>query len=213
MANLMESLSDNNLILMEIKPDTIVFSQRKRKAESSSELRFITELGRSLLFTVHPKKVASRVAEAIGVKVKSVCAFVVELNHVGLVSCAFDKDGEELPTTLNRRRFKKWHSVLPPQVSVLTEDEKNFLLNEKTHKFEYVSPLHINGQVKGAVIVGFDKKEQCQETTRRLIDAATQMAAMSVNLTTHYESAMNASLNSAKAEHRKFTETVLDAPR
>ena len=32
---------------------------------STNELKFIADLGRSLLFTVHPKKVASRVAEAL----------------------------------------------------------------------------------------------------------------------------------------------------
>lgn len=196
---------------MEIKPGTKVFSPQKRKAESSSDLRFITELGRSLLFTIHPKKVASRVAEAIQAEVGGLCAFVAELDHVGLVSCAFDARGEESINLFNKRRFKKWLSLLPPQISVWTENEKDFLLSSKTHQFEYVSPLHINGEIKGAIVVGFEKKEHCKEATRRLIDAATQMAAMSINLSAHYEATMDASLNYAKEEHRKFTETVLDA--
>ena len=37
------------------------------------------------------------------------------------------------------------------------------------------------------------------------------MAAMSVNLSAHYESALNNSINEAREEHRKFTEAVLDA--
>jgi nitrogen fixation/metabolism regulation signal transduction histidine kinase len=45
----------------------------------------------------------------------------------------------------------------------------------------------------------------------RLIDAATQMTAMSLNLTAHYEAAINTSINQAKQEHRRFTESVLDA--
>jgi PAS domain S-box-containing protein len=44
-----------------------------------------------------------------------------------------------------------------------------------------------------------------------LIDAASQIAALSVNLSAHYEATMNASINSAREEHRKFTETVVDA--
>ncbi|MEO8072165.1 MAG: hypothetical protein ABI686_02855 [Acidobacteriota bacterium] len=37
----------------------------RQNTNPASELKFITELGRSLLFTVHPKKVALRVAEAV----------------------------------------------------------------------------------------------------------------------------------------------------
>jgi PAS domain S-box-containing protein len=37
------------------------------------------------------------------------------------------------------------------------------------------------------------------------------MAAMSVNLSAHYEAAINTSINQAKEEHRRFTEAVLDA--
>jgi two-component system, NtrC family, sensor kinase len=37
------------------------------------------------------------------------------------------------------------------------------------------------------------------------------MAAMSVNLSAHYETALNTSINEAREEHRKFTEAVLDA--
>lgn len=197
---------------IQVRTSAKVFSPPIGKQEASSELKFITELGRSLLFLVHPKKVASKVAGAIQREVgASICAFIVELEHAGLVSCAFNSTGKELSKPMQKRRFKKWLSLLPPQVSIWTENEKEFLLNERTHAFEYVSPLHINGQVKGAVIVGFDKKQDCRKSVKRLIDASTQMAAMSVNLSVHYESAIDASINNAKEEHRKFTETVLDA--
>ncbi|HEX8735477.1 MAG TPA: ATP-binding protein, partial [Pyrinomonadaceae bacterium] len=180
--------------------------------ESAMELKFIAELGRSLLFTFHPKKVASRVSDALRREVEAeVCALVVELESVGLVSSAFDAKDCETTDFLHKSRFKKWLEFLPPQISVWTEDEKEFLLGGKNHKFEYVSPLHINGQVKGAVIVGFSEKASCDERAQRLIDAATQMAAMSVNLSAHYEATMDASINQAKEQHRKFTETVLDA--
>lgn len=183
------------------------------ESSSSLELKFIAELGRSLLFTFHPKKVASRVAEAVLREVEAdVCALVVELETVGFVSSAFNSKAGEMATDfLRKSRFKKWLEFLPPQISVWTEDEKEFLLTGKNHKFEYVSPLHINGQVKGAVIVAFGEKHFCDERAQRLIDAATQMAAMSVNLSAHYEATMDASINQAKEEHRKFTETVLDA--
>jgi len=185
----------------------------RKNTNSSSELKFITELGRSLLFTVHPKKVASWVAEAIGRETDAlVCALVVELEHIGLVSSAFmAKTSETSQNFLNKSRFQKWLEFLPPQISVLHESTQEFLLKGKTHGFEYVSPLHINGEVKGALVVGFEKKKDCTETAQRLIDAATQMAAMSVNLSAHYEAAINTSINRAREEHRRFTEAILDA--
>ena len=63
--------------------------------DNLAELRFIAELGRSLLFTVHPKKVASRVAEAIrnGIDARA-CVFVAEIENIGLVSCGYSENGE-----------------------------------------------------------------------------------------------------------------------
>lgn len=189
------------------------FFPQKRNINSSSELKFIAELGRQLLFTVHPKKVAARVAEAVQLEARAkICAVVVELENVGFVSCNCDAECSDQDTQfLNRKAFKKWIEILPPQISVGTANEKKFLLKKKSHGFEYISPLHINGEVKGAVIVGFSAREDCQETTQRLIDAATQMAAMSLNLSARYEAAMKQTIDTAKEEHRKFTETVVDA--
>jgi two-component system NtrC family sensor kinase len=195
-----------------VKKKTDAFAAGQTGTESSLELKFIAELGRSLLFTFHPKKVASRVTEALRREVGAeVCALVVELESVGFVSSAFNSETGETTDFLQKSRFRKWLEFLPPQISVWAEEENDFLLGGKNHKFEYVSPLHINGQVKGAVIVGFSEKHFCDERAQRLIDAATQMAAMSVNLSAHYEATMDASINQAKEEHRKFTETVLDA--
>jgi PAS domain S-box-containing protein len=181
-------------------------------ADSSFELKFISDLGRSLLFTVHPKKAASRVAEAIRNGASAaICAFVVELKNIGLISCAFGAEGEIKTDFLRKDRFEKWLELLPPQISYQQENEKEFLLETGEHAFEYVSPLHINGEVKGAIVAGFAKKEDFAESKARLIDAATQMAAMSVNLSAHYEAAINTSINEAREEHRKFTESILDA--
>lgn len=197
---------------LQVRTKANEFSPSIRKRENAAELKFITELGRSLLFTVHPKKVAEKVAGAICNEVGAkICAFVVELDYAGLVSCAFDQTGREISRSLQKRRFNKWLALLPPQISAWTVNETEFLLNGENHSFEYVSPLHINGQVKGAIIAGFEKKQDCKESHKQLIDASTQMAAMSVNLSAHYEAAIAASISNAKEEHRKFTETVLDA--
>lgn len=177
----------------------------------ASELRFISDLGRSLLFTVHPKKVASRVANAIQVGVEAdVCAFLAELDNIGVVSCAFDAKGELNAEFLDKSKFEKWLQLLPPQVGYTQEIKADFLLSGG-HDLEYVSPLHINGEIKGAIVAGFSTKFGLSESKVNLIDAATQMAAMSINLSAHYEAAINSSINQAREEHRKFTEAVLDA--
>jgi two-component system, NtrC family, sensor kinase len=180
--------------------------------ETPPELRFVADLGRSLLFTVHPKKVAWRVADAIQSGTGAeMCAFVAELKNIGIVSCAFDQKGEIVSEFLHRDRFEKWLDLLPPQVGYTQEDASNFLLCGSLHDFEYVSPLHINGEIKGAIVVGFNERSDFTDGKGSLIDAATQMAAMSVNLSAHYEAAINDSVTQARAEHRRFTEAVLDA--
>ncbi len=194
-----------------IKNDAESFASAGKNSNSSGELKFITELGRSLLFTVHPKKTVSRVAEAIqtasGAKI---CAVIAELEHIGLVSCGFASRGAQ-ENFLHKDKFKKWLEFLPPQISFLNEAENDFFIKGKAHTLEYVSPLHINGEVKGAVIVGFEQKEDCTDSAQRVIDAATQITAMSVNLSAHYEAAIDSSIHQAKEEHRKFTEAILDA--
>ncbi len=196
-----------------VKRETESFSTRGKSADSSRELKFITELGRSLLFTVHPKKVALRVAEAIQTETAAeCCAVVVELEQIGLVSSAFSSaNGEEQTGYLHKDRFRNRLEILPSQISYLKENAAEFLLKETNHQLEYVSPLHINGEVKGAIIVGFGRKENCTESAQRTIDAAAQMAAMSINLSAHYEATINFSIIQAKEEHRRFTEAILDA--
>jgi two-component system NtrC family sensor kinase len=187
------------------------YSAAQNDQTATADLKFITDLGRSLLFTVHPKKVAARVAEAIRSEtVAEVCAVVAELEHIGLVSVSDLKDGGDSNADLvDRSRFREWRDILPPQVSYLSESD--FLIGADSHCVEYVSPLHINGEIKGAIVCGFAEAGDCTERAKRVIDAATQLAAMSINLSAHYEAAINDSINRAKEEHRKFTEAVLDA--
>ncbi len=184
--------------------------QKKTDATCSRELRFITELGRSLLSAVHPRKVAVRVAEAIRKEIGAeICAVVAGHEQIGLLNCAFDKTGE-IFDFLNKPRFEKRLEFLPSQISYINETSDEFLI-KSNHRLEYVSPLHIGGEVKGAIITGFYEKENCTDAVRNLIDAAAQTAALSLNLTTHYEATINNSINQAREEHRKFTEAVLDA--
>jgi len=179
--------------------------------DTASELKFISELGRSLLFTVHPKKVASRVAEALhdGVDAR-LCVFVAELDSIGLINATHTSNGVCDDSALKRERFEKWLAFMPPQIGYAEDSADEFMINGN-HAFEYVSPLHINGEIRGAIVVGFDDGREISDNQTRLIEAATQMAALSVNLTAHYEIALHNSINEAREENRKFTEAVLDA--
>jgi two-component system NtrC family sensor kinase len=177
---------------------------------STSDLKFISELGRSLLFAVHPKKVASRVAEVLCARLDAeVCGFAVELDRVGLIGSICGRKGET-DGVFNRQSLEKWLRFMPPQIGYRETDSKEFLIANTDHSSEYISPLHINGNIRGAIVIGLGERE-LSDTDTRLVDAVTQMAAMSVNLTAHYESAMSDSVNEAREENRKFTEAVLDA--
>ncbi|HVF30389.1 MAG TPA: ATP-binding protein [Pyrinomonadaceae bacterium] len=195
-----------------VKKQARLFYPPGDASDASAELRFISDLGRSLLFTVHPKKVAIRVTTALQhVMDADSCALVAELENIGVVSCGFDRRGELDSNFLDRSRFEKWLELLPPQVGHSLEQADEFLLGGSAHRLEYVSPIHINGQIRGALIVGFSRKQDLNDSKIKVIEAATQMAAMSINLSAHYEAAINSSITQAREEHRRFTEAVLDA--
>jgi two-component system NtrC family sensor kinase len=175
-------------------------------------LAFISELGRSLLHAVHPKKIAEKTAKSIIDEFDAeICAVAVELEHFGLVSSAYDKDGIIETRSVKRDKLHKWIGFLPSQVSFSTVEKDEFFFERGTHATEYVVPMHINGAVKGALIIGFDSEHVVTETQRRLIDSAAQMTAMSISLAARYEATLDSSISQAKEEHRKFTESVLDA--
>ena len=180
--------------------------------DAASDLKFISDLGRSLLFIVHPKKVAIRVAEALldGVGATA-CVFAAELQSIGLISASADMSDDSDSDRLMRKRFEKWLAFMPPQIGYCEEEKSEFMIAGEAHAAEYVCPLHIDGEIKGAIVTAFIDRADLTEQNSRLIDAATQMAAMSVNLSAHYESTLNNSINEAREEHRKFTEAVLDS--
>ncbi len=79
-----------------------------KSAVYTDELKFITELGRSLLVRVHPKKVAEYVAESLSVEIGAdICAVFIEHDHIGLIRSAFGASNNELNSFLNKKRFEK----------------------------------------------------------------------------------------------------------
>ncbi|NNE68498.1 MAG: PAS domain-containing protein [Pyrinomonadaceae bacterium] len=194
------------------KQDTNTSAKQWAGGLHASSLEFMSGLGKRLLFAIHPKKIATTAAEALiaefGVRT---CTVAVELDHIGLVCAVFDSNGEIKQKGLNRKRFQNWVSLLPSRVSFVESNEAELFVDGNRHTCEYVSPIHLEGGVKGAVIVGLEDVDELDESRRKLVDSATQMIALSLSLTAHYESAMDSSIHQAKEEHRKFTEEVLDA--
>jgi len=178
---------------------------------STTDLKFISDLGRSLLLAVHPKKAAHRVAEALRERFDaSICGFAAELGNIGLICSAVTKDGE-VDTAFNKRRLERWIGFMPPQVAYTETELSEFMLSGPTHTREYTSPLHIDGNIRGLIVLGLDHGRELTDADARLIDAVTQLAALSINLTAHYEWAVNTSVSEAREEDRRFTEAILDA--
>jgi len=180
--------------------------------ETGSDLRFITDLGRSLLPMVHPKKVANRIVDALVQKVGAeACVFAAEVPSIGLISSTGSATAGDVRDLLDRKRLEKWSSFMPPQAGYSETDSTEFLISGIEHSAEYVSPMQFAGETRGFLVVAFAESNDIDERRAGLIDAAAQMAAMSVNLSAHFESTLSDSIDRARDEHRKFTESVLDS--
>jgi two-component system NtrC family sensor kinase len=96
---------------------------------------------------------------------------------------------------------------------------EQFFLRDEKHALEYVAPLRFDGRALGALIVAFDRAEDCGATESRLVDAAAQQAALAAHISSLYEAARSSSVTLAKeverrtaeAEaQRRFTEAIID---
>ena len=76
------------------------------------------------------------------------------------------------------------------------------------------------GRTKGALIVAFDKREDCDDTVCRLVDAAAQQAALAAHISSLYQAARDASANltieverrTAEVQaQRRFIEAIIDS--
>jgi two-component system NtrC family sensor kinase len=187
---------------------------------SNRELRFLADLGRGLLRTVEPEQVVRRVAgatyEGTGA---AICAAMITDEHGG-TQCVFDREGSaEDSSLLLVAQLQNWlesAAVVP----LLTTDKSEFFLHDQTHAVEYVAPLRFGGKAKGALIVAFDNREECDDTVCRLVDAAAQQAAMAAHISALYQAAREASANlavqvelrTAEVEaQRRFIEAIIDS--
>ena len=191
---------------------------------SNRELRFLAELGRGLLRTLEPDQLVRRVAGATYEATSAaMCAAFVRLGEKSEAACVFDREGSaEDSALLQVDRLKSWltSSTSSSAVPLLIADQREFLLRDEAHAVEYAAPLRFGGRTKGALIVAFDKREDCDDTVCRLVEAAAQQAALAAHISNLYQAARDASANltieverrTAEVQaQRRFIEAIIDS--
>ena len=189
---------------------------------SNRELRFLADLGRGLLRALEPDQLVRRIAGVTYEGTDAVlCAAFVKLSPDCEVGSVFDREGSAEDTSLiNLDRLQQWLTSPGSATPLLVTETGSFFLRDEAHQAEYVAPLRFGGRTKGALIVGFDRREDCGETEGRLIDAAAQQAALAAHISSLYQAARESSTTLAKevdrrtaeAEaQRRFTEAIIDS--
>ncbi|MFN2498301.1 MAG: ATP-binding protein [Pyrinomonadaceae bacterium] len=173
---------------------------------SNRELSFLADLGRGLLKALDPEQLVRRVAGATYEGTSgAICAAFVRLSENREAGCVFDREGSaEDGSLLEVERLRSW--LQPAVVSILITDKQAFFIRDEKHEVEYAAPMKFGGRAKGALIVAFDQREDCDETERRLIDAAAQQAALAAHISSLYQSARDASTSLAAEVERRTAE-------
>jgi two-component system NtrC family sensor kinase len=174
---------------------------------SNRELRFLADLGRGLLRALEPDQLVRRVAGATYEGTNAaLCAVFVKLSEQNDAVCIFDREGSaEDSSLLETERLATWLAS-PAAVAGLVSDKTRFLIRDDSHAVEYWAPLRFGGRTKGALIVAFDRREDCDETQGRLIDAAGQQAALAAHISVLYQDARESSANLAVEVERRTAE-------
>jgi len=192
--------------------------------DSNRELRFLADLGRGLLRTLELDQLVNRVAGATYEGTSAaMCAAFISLGDESEAACVFDREGSaEGIALLQVDRLKSWltASTSSSVAPLLITEPNNFLLRDDAHRVEYAAPLRFGGRSKGALIVAFDKREDCDDTVCRLVDAAAQQAALAAHISSLYLAARAASANltieverrTAEVQaQRRFIEAIIDS--
>ena len=175
---------------------------------SNRELRFLADLGRGLLRTLEPDQLVRRVAGATYEGTSAaMCAAFVSLGNNSGAACVFDREGSaEDSALLQVDRLKTWLGSSTSSSAFLITDRDNFFLHDEAHAVEYAAPLRFGGRTKGALIVAFDRHEDCDDTVCRLVDAAAQQAALAAHISSLYQAARDASANLTIEVERRTAE-------
>jgi two-component system NtrC family sensor kinase len=177
--------------------------------DSNRELRFLSDIGRGLLRALEPDQLVKRVAGATYDAIDaSLCAAYVTVGRDLNVSCVFDREGSaDDHSLLNRDALLEWLRSVDSASSTFLTDPATFLIRDDGHEMEYVAPFRFAGRSKGALIVAFDRREDCSETERRLIDAAAQQTSLAAHICSLYQAARDTSFSLAKEVERRTAES------
>jgi two-component system, NtrC family, sensor kinase len=176
---------------------------------SNRELRFLSEIGRGLLRALEPDQLVRRVAGATYDAIDaSLCAAYVTVGRDNHAVCVFDREGSaDDPSLLDRGALNDWLRSSGSSSSLMVTESRDFLLEDDIHTTEYVAPLRFGGRAKGALIVAFDRREDCNDSERRLIDAAAQQTALAAHICSLYQAARDTSFSLAKEVERRTAES------
>jgi two-component system, NtrC family, sensor kinase len=198
------------------------FAQRESELIGSNrELSFLADLGRGLLHTIMPDQVASRVAGAIyeGTNAsQSACA--IKNNGKGLAVCVFDREGSAGSSALlNMDRLERWLASSRSTSPAWLTNSREFLLRDAPHEMEYLVPILFGEKIFGAMVVAFATAKDCTEDKCRLINAASQQAALAAHISTLYLGVRESAATLAEEVDRRtaesemqqrFTEAIID---
>jgi two-component system, NtrC family, sensor kinase len=176
---------------------------------TNRELRFLSDIGRGLLRALEPEQLVRRVAGATYDALDaSLCAAYVTVGRDNDAVCVFDREGSaDDQTPLKHDAFQEWLRSPASANSLMISQPADFLLGDDAHAIEYVSPFRFAGRAKGALIVAFDRVEECGETERRLIDAAAQQTSLAAHICSLYQAARDTSLSLAREVERRTAES------
>ena len=176
---------------------------------SNRELRFLSDVGRGLLRALEPEQLVRRVAGATYEAIDaSMCAAYVTVGRDKHAMCVFDREGSaDDSTLLDYDAMELWLRSAESANSFLITDRSSFLLRDDVHAAEFVSPFRFAGRSKGALIVAFDRREECGETERRLIEAAAQQTSLAAHICSLYQAARDTSESLAREVERRTAES------
>jgi two-component system NtrC family sensor kinase len=176
---------------------------------SNRELRFLSDIGRGLLRALEPEQLVRRVAGATFEAIDaSMCAAFVIVGRDKHAMCVFDREGSaDDSTLLDIDAMHLWLRSTESANSFMITEKNSFLLRDDAHAVEYVSPFRFAGRSKGALIVAFDRREDCVETERRLIEAAAQQTSLAAHICSLYQAARDTSVSLAREVERRTAES------
>ncbi len=176
---------------------------------SNRELRFLSDIGRGLLRALEPEQLVRRVAGATFEAIDaSMCAALVTVGRDKHAMCVFDREGSaDDATLLDTDAIQLWLRSAESANSFLITEKSSFFLRDDAHAVEYVSPFRFAGRSKGALIVAFDRREECGETERRLIEAAAQQTSLAAHICSLYQAARDTSVSLAREVERRTAES------